>query len=504
MWQDIRYALRTLARNPAFTLVAVAALSLGIGANTTIVTVVNAIVLEPLKFENPEQLVSIREDLAKLGRPLSFPVSPVNFLDYRAENHVFSHMSVIRNSAFNYSDGVEPVRLQAVLVSADFFELLGVKPFLGRGFLDAENDPGKNQVVVLSHGLWMSHFGGRRDIVGQSIRLDDKPYIVVGVSPAGFQYPPQAELWSPFVFGPQELQARGFHYVGAIARLRPGVSVPQAQAELTTISKRLQKQYPATNDGVDANLRDLREEMVGKIRPALLTLLGAVTFVLLIACVNLANLLLARSAARRNEIIVRTMLGARRARLIRQLLTESVLISILGAGFGLFLASAAIRLFVRLTLDTLPRTGEIAINGPVLAFTATIGVLTGILFGLVPALKLACADLNSVVKANALGVSLNFRRNRSRSLLIVAEVALSLLLLMSAGLLMKSFYRLRSVDPGFQVRDVLTMRTNLPPVKYPRHDQQSVFYQQALDRIRALPGVTAAGATRFRYSPVKP
>ena len=494
MFQDLGYATRMLRRTPGFTAVALLALALGIGANTAVFTVVNAVFLQPLKFDHSEQLAVMRSRNPTMGLR-ELPLSPPDFLDYRAQNQVFSHMSVVRAEPFSYVGESEAQRLRGALVSTDFFDLMGARPALGRGFLTEEDQPGRNQVVVLSDGLWQREFGGRPDILGRSIQLGGKPYIVVGVASRDFNFPRRTELWSPFAFGPQELRSRALRYVGVVGRLKPDVSMDQAREEMNTIAARLEKQYPAEDKGWGALLRGLQEDMVGSVRPAMLTLLAAAGFVLLIACANLANLLLARSGVRQREISVRAALGAGNGRLIRQLLTESVLLSMAGAGLGLWLADAGTRLVARTGANILPRAGDIAMNGRVLGFTVAIAVLTGLLFGLAPALKLARRDIHSGLREAGGGAYAGFRRNRLRSALVIVEVALSLALLTGAGLLMRSFYQLQSVDPGFQPQNLLAIRVALPEIRYSRPEQRLAFFERVLERIRSLPGVQAAGAT---------
>ena len=331
-------------------------------------------------------------------------------------------------------------------------------------------------------------------MLGQTLKLNDELYTVVGVMPADFQFPARVEIWTPLAMNLQNWQQRGGHYLGGIGRLKAGSSMAAAQADLNTIAARAEKQFPESNSGWDTTLQSLQEAVVGRIRPAMLTLTAAVGFVLLIACVNLANLLLSRSAARRREIGIRSSMGAGRGRLIRQFLTESVLLSAIGAAAGLALAWIGTRLLVNLSPNILPRATEIALNGRALAFTAGVAVLTGILFGLAPAIHMAKTDLMAALREGARGNAIGFRRNRLRSVLVMGEVALALVLLSGAGLLMRSFYRLQSIEPGFDPHGMLTFRTNLPAAKYKGDEPQAAFYRRALERIRALPGVEAAGS----------
>ena len=494
--RDLRYALRTLGRNPGFACVSVLALALGIGANSAIFTVVNSVLLQPLHYQKPEQLVVVRERNLKAGFP-QFSVSPGNYVGYRDQNHSFSGIAAVGSGGFNLAGGGEPERLRGSRVSLDFFDVLGVQPALGRKFTTQEGQVGSNHVVILSHGLWQRRFAGSPAALGQTMKLNDELYTVVGVMPRDFQFPARAEIWTPLAMSLPSWQQRGGHYLSAIGRLKPGVSLASAQTDLNAIAARAEQQFPDSNSGWDTTISSLQEAAVGKIRPALLTLTAAVGFVLLIACVNLANLLLSRSAARRREMGVRSSLGAGRWRLIQQLLTESILLAGMGAAVGLALAWTGTRALANLSPAILPRAGEIALDARALGFTAAIAIFTGILFGLAPALHMANTDLMAALRDGGRGNAIGFRRNRLRSVLVVGEVALSLVLLSGAGLLMRSFYHLQSMDPGFEPRNMLVFRTNLPGAKYKGDEVQVAFYTRALERIRQLPGVTDAGAAQI-------
>ena len=494
--RDLRYALGTLAANPGFACVSVLALALGIGANSAIFTVVNSVLLQPLRFHKPEQLVVVRERNLKAGFP-QFSLSPGNYLDYRDHNHSFSGIAAFGGQGLNMSGGSEPERLRGSRVTTDFFSVLGSTPTLGRTFTVQEGQLGSHRVAILSYGLWQRRFAGSRDVLGQTLKLNEELYTVVGVMPSDFQFPSRVDIWTPLAMDLQNWQQRGGHYLGGIGRLREGATLAAAQADLNTIAGRAEKQFPNSNTGWDTTLGTLQESVVGRIRPAMLTLTAAVGFVLLIACVNLANLLLSRSAARRREIGIRSALGAGRVRLIRQLLTESVLLAALGAAVGLGLAWAGTRLLVNLSPTILPRAREIALDAQALGFTAAIAVLPGILFGLAPEIHMAKTDLIAALREGGRGNAIGFRRNRLRSVLVVGEVALALVLLSGAGLLMRSFYRLQSMDPGFDPHSLLTFRTNLPGAKYKDNESRTAFYRRALYRIRALPGVSAAGAAQI-------
>jgi putative ABC transport system permease protein len=494
--RDLRYALRSLGRNPGFACVSVLALALGIGANSAIFTVVNSVLLQPLRFQKPEQLVLVRERNLKAGFP-EFSLSPGNYLGYRDQNHTFSGIAAFGEAGFNLAGGGEPERLRGTNVTAEFFDVLGRRPALGRNFTAREGQLGSHRVAILSHGLWQRRFAGSRDVLGQTVKMNDELYTVIGVMPAAFQFPGRTEIWTPLAMDLKEWQQRGGHYLNGVGRLKAGVTLASAQTDLNGIAAQAERQFPDSNSGWDTRIGSLQEAAVGKIRPALWTLTAAVGFVLLIACVNLANLLLSRSAARRREMGVRSSLGAGRGRLIRQLLTESVLLASLGAAVGLAIAWAGTRMLVTLNPDILPRAGEIALDGRALGFTAAIAVLTGILFGLAPAIHMAKADLMAALRDGGRGNAIGFRRNRLRSALVIGEVALALVLLSGAGLLMRSFYHLQSMDPGFDPHGMLTFETNLPEAKYPSNEAKAVFYQRALERIRTLPGVTAAGAAQI-------
>jgi putative ABC transport system permease protein len=491
--RDLRYGLRTLARNPGFACVAVLALALGIGAVSAIFTVVNSVLLQPLHFYKPEQLVVVNERNLKKGFP-EFPLSPGNYLDFRDHNHSFSGVSAIETTAVNLSGFAEPERVPTAGVTAEFFQVMGTQPILGRTFTAQEVRVESEHVVILGYRLWQRRFGGRRDILGRKLKLDAELYTVVGVLPAGFEFPEKTQCWAPFTLKPEDWQQRGSHGLAGIGRLKNGVTIDAAQADLNAIAARAEQLYPNTNSGWDTNLKSLQEDTVGDTRLAIVTLAAAVGFVLLIACVNLANLLLSRSAARRHEIGIRGALGAGRVRLVRQLLTESMLLAALGALAGLALAWVGTRALVTLSNDILPRASEIAVDWRVLAFTAAIALFTVVLFGLAPAVLMAKTDVNSALRAGGRGSSIGFRRNRLRSLLVVGEVALSIVLLSGAGLLMRSFYHLRSIDLGFDPHGVLTFSTDLPDAQYKTDKLQTEFYDTALETIRALPGVSAAGA----------
>ncbi|HUB81457.1 MAG TPA: ABC transporter permease [Bryobacteraceae bacterium] len=493
--RDIRYSIRTLKRNPGFASVSVLALALGIGANSAIFTVVNSVLLEPLRFDRPDQLIVVRERNLPGGFP-EFSLSPGNYRDFRDHNHSFSGITAFTGRGFNLAGGTQPERLSGAVITLNFFQVMGRHPILGREFTPEEGLFNGPNVAVLGYGLWQRRFAGSRDVIGQTLKMNEQIYTVVGVMPADFEFPGHSELWTPLTMNTREWQQRGGHYLGGIGRLEPGATLAGAQSDLNTIAARAAQQFPASNRGWDTTLRTLQEQTVGKVRPLMITLSAAVGFVLLIACVNLANLLLSRSTARRRELGIRGAMGAGRGRLVTQLLTESILLALLGAVLGLVLARIGAGLLVNLNSNILPRAKEIALDWRVLAFTGAVAVLTGLLFGLAPAMQMASTDLMSSLRESGRGNAIGFRRNRLRSALMVGEVALALVLLSGAGLLMRSFYRLESVDPGFDPHGVLTFRTNLPNAKYHTDESVAAFYRRALEQIRAIPGVTAAGAAQ--------
>lgn len=499
--QDLRYGVRMLLKAPSFSIVATIALALGIGANTAIFSVVNAVLLRPLPFTNAEQLMIVGETDSVRGQRLGAASYP-NFSDWREQNHVFERMASYHNSDFIMTGRGESTRLQGAVVNADLFPLLGVTPMLGRGFLPDEDKPGDTgRVVVLSQELFQKRFGSDPNVVGQSVLLDGKNYTVVGVMPQAFQFPVQndpVELWTTVAIDREGKEpvtdARGAHYINVIARLKPGVSKEQAQAEMTSIGARLEQQYPDKNLHRGVAIDSALDALVGDIRPALLILLGAVGCVLLIACANVANLLLARAMSRHKEMAIRSALGASRARVVRQLLTESVLLSLAGGALGLVLAVWWSDLLVALGKQNIPRALQVGLDWRVLGFTMVVSLLTGVVFGLVPALHSSKTQLTETLKEGARGGSgEGARRNRVRSVLVVGELAIAVVLLVGAGLLIQSLWRLRQVSPGFNSQNLLTFVVGIPEVKYPTANQ-SQFYRDLIARIEALPGVTSASA----------
>ncbi len=491
---DMRFAFRMLLKNPSFTIVTVMALALGIGANTAIFSVVNTVLLRPLPYKDPERLVMVWEDASKSGYPRDTP-SAANFADWRDQNQVFEGMAAITDESFNFTGSGEPERLEGQRVSASLFPLLGVEPQLGRVFTAAEDQPG-SKVVLLSYGLWQRRFGGDPSIAGKPLTLNGQTYVVVGVMPARFQFPTNDnQVWVPIAFSSQEAADREVHYLKVVARLKPGVTLQQAQTEMSTIATRLQQQYPDTNKDIGAAVTSLREHLVGDIKPALLILLGAVGLVLLIACANVANLLLARAAVRQKEIAVRVALGARRLRLVRQFLTESILLSTVGGVVGLVIAYTGLVLLRTFMPEDILQARDISIDLKVLGFTFFVSVATGVIFGLAPAFQAFRFKQSETLKEGGRDAATGGGGKRLRSLLVTAEVAISLVLLIGAGLLINSFVRLRNVDPGFRSDHLLTMKIVMPLSKYLDRPRRIAFYNDMLQRVQSLAGVRSAAIT---------
>jgi putative ABC transport system permease protein len=497
-WQDLRYGARMLLKNPGFTLIAVLMLALGVGANTAIFSVVNGVLLKPLPYREPERLIRVFE---RSRTQPKFPMSGGNFQDYREQNSTLSGLALYTRQDLELSQDDKPERLAALRVSAGFFELLGAQPLLGREFRREDELPDNNQVVILSHGLWQRRFNGDPNVVGRVVTLSGRPFTVVGVAPQGLQHVggdyrsmPHGEsvdAWWPVALRPQA--GRGAHFLNAVGRLKSGVSVSQAEADFNVIAERLAQQFPNTNQSWRIAIQPLREEIAGRARTTLLALFGAVFFVLLIACVNVANLLLARATAREREIAVRSAVGAGRWRITRQLLTESLLLAIVGGAAGILLAQWAIDALRALGPEQLPRLQAVNIDGRILLFTLGVTVLTGVLFGLAPALQAGQFNLNTLLKEGGRGGG--GQRRRLRDALVVTEVALALALLAGAGLLIRSFWKLQQTDPGFNPERVLTVSLTLPGARYGDAPKVASFQRQLLDRVTALPGVQSAGVT---------
>lgn len=498
---DIRYALRTLLKNRSFAIVALLTLALGIGATTAIFSLVHGVLLKPLPYPEPQQLVHVWMRFTGIGVPNDRNwVSAPEFRDLTEGQKSFSHVAAMDEEGFTLHAGGRPERVFGAAVSPSFFPMLGVQPAHGRVFGNDDGTPGRNKVVILGNGLWRRAFGADPDVVGRTITVNGEANLVVGVAPAGFEYPAEVEMWRPIAFGPDDLRPnnRGSHGLEVLARIRPGLTLAQARTDMAALSERIITQnpdYPYRRFNFTVLLSPLLEEMVGDVQTALWIMLGAVAFVLLIACANIANLLLARAAARERELAVRTAIGASRGRLVRQLLTESIALAVAGGAAGLLLAYWFVTGMVAAAETTLPRVADVRIDATVLTFSFLITLATSVIFGLVPALQASRSAAAEALKAESghrttTGTSIR----RLHRLLIVAEVSLALVLLAGAGLLMRSFLRVISIDPGFRTDRILTMRVGLPRSKYSRPEQIAGFYRDALARVRALPGVEAAGA----------
>jgi predicted permease len=492
---DLRYALRQLRKSPGFTAVAVITLALGIGANTAIFSVVNGVLLRPLAFNDPGRLVRVWHVPPAKSFPgmTTFSVSAANYLDWERQNQVFAGMAIYSFHGFTFTGTDKPEQVDACSASSGFFSTLGVQPSLGRVFTPEEDHPGRSNVVVLSHRLWQEHFGSNPAIVDQNIQLDGQSYLVAGVMPASFQFPEFAQMWTPMAWTDKERAVRGEHHSVVVARLKPGIDLKQAQVEMNTISSRLEQQYPEDNKGWGAVVVPLHDDLVSDVRPALLVLLGAVAFVLLIASVNVANLALARTFSRQKEIAIRTALGATSARVLRQILTESVLLALAGGALGLTYAHAGVRLIMAFLADKLPHSIDVSLDAKVLAFTAAISVATGILAGVLPAVRLTRENVSQALKQGLGRTDAASSGRRTRSTLVVVEVALSLILLVGAGLMIRSFQTLQGVNPGFDSRNVLTMTAMVSRARFLQPAQQVSFFERVLQRVRALPGVESAG-----------
>ena len=495
---DLRYAFRQLLKSPGFTFIAVLTLALGIGANSAIFSVIDAVLLLPLPYPHSEQIVTVSQTVRSTGVSTE-DVSPANFIDWQTQNSVFSAMACARGWPANLSGGEQPERVRATVVSAQFFSLFGAQPILGRTLGPNDAKPGNSHVVVLGHELWMRRFGGDRSILGRDLLLDGEKFTVVGIVPAGFSPDEYGELWVPSPWdvpvhplspndNPREMRDRS--YLDAWARLKTGVTLARAQAEMSAIAARLEHQYPDADQDTGIALVPLHEQMVGGIRPMLLMLLGAVSLVLLIACANVANLLLARAAARSREIAIRTALGASRLRLVRQLLTESSLLAALGGALGVLLALWALPVLLSFSPPEMGDFNHVGLNGQVLIFSLITSVATGALFGLAPAFFASRSNPNESLREGERGSSLG--KSPARSVLIAAEIALSLVLLVGAGLMMKSFVRLTQVNPGFNPDHLLVFNIGLPSSAEPA--RQISFYEEVVERLRALPEVESVGA----------
>jgi putative ABC transport system permease protein len=501
--RDLRYGIRGLIKRPGFTAIAIITLALGIGANTAIFSVVNAVVLRPLPYADPDRLVTLWETIPGNDRR---SVAPANFIDWRDQNQTCQEMASTYYANFNLTSDGEPERIDGATVTSNFMSMLGARPQLGRIFQPDDDDHQDRNVVILSDGLWKRRFGAVRDVVGRTIMIDEVPHTVVGVMASGFQFPSHSELW---VLGrnrnavPLSLisqfptndwnQERDAHFNSVIGRLKPGVSLSQAQSDIAGIMRRLEKDFPKTNTGLGSNVVPLHSQLVGDVRRILFILLGAVGFVLLIACTNVANLMLARAVQRDREIAIRTAVGASRFRLIRQLLTESLLLSIVGGLVGLMVSVWAVDLFLKLSPGNIPRLNEASVDLRLLGFTLLVSIITGVGFGLLPAFQATRTDLNNSLKEGGTKASQGRQRRRARSVLVVTEVALAQVLLVGAALLAISYVRVTQIHPGFNADRVLTAKIAPSRKKYADPRSRETYFASVLERLRALPGVESVG-----------
>jgi len=490
--QDLRYSARVLAKNAGFTTVAVLTLALGVGVNAAMFSIINSTLLTPLPYKNPDRLVWLGTTHPRFNHPI--PISAPDFLDWKSQNNVFDYMSAIWSDEFTLTGKGEPEVVSGASVSANFFKLFDENPERGRGFVEGEDQPGRNHVAVLSYDFWKNRFGSNPNVIGSSLTLDGESYTIVGIAPRGFAYPSWVKFWSPIVIDTHQ-HRREDHYLRAIGRLKPGVTLSAAQAQMSTVGRRLAAAYPDSNQGVGIQLVLLKERLVQFIRPALLVLFGSVGFVLLIACANVANLLLAKATKRQKEIALRTALGAGRFRLIRQFLTESLVLSFLAAGVGILVATWSLDLLRALKPDSIPDVNSIHLDLRVLGFLLAIACLVGIVLGLAPAWHASRLHVNESLKESVGAGAGGTGGIQLRNVLVVAEIALSLVLLVGAGLMVRSFARLLGIDPGYDPKNLLTFQISLPDSRYPKVPQVVAFYRDALDRIKACPGVESVAVS---------
>ena len=498
-WQDLRYSARVLVKHPGFTLVVIFTLALGIGANSAIFSVVNAVFLRPLPFLQPDQIMqiwSVDTEKDRIPRVVSVP----DYLDWQAQNRSFEQMAAYSFTSFILTGNGEAERIRGARVSASFFPLLRVQPIEGRAFTPEEDRFGGERLAIIGHGLWQRRFGGASNLIGHTIRLSNQTYTIMGIMPPNFNFPVRrlggTEIWIPHAFDPDNsMSQRSSSYLAVLGRMNEGVTLRQAQTEMDALAKRLSEQYQATNRNRGVYIIPLYEQIVGKIRPKLLILFGAVSFVLLIACTNVANLLLSRVTARYKEMALRTAMGATRSRLICQSLIESVFLGTLGGGLGLLIAFWGLKLLVTMIPPEVPRINDISLDMNVVGWSFGLSILAGLLFGLAPALKFSQPDLTESLKESGRNSTTGPSRGRLRNILVVGEVTLSLILLIGAGLLIKSLWRLQHVETGFDQDNVLTLTLSLPRYKYPDNETQKRFHTQVLERLKNLPGVSSAGIT---------
>ena len=497
VWQDVKYAARVLRKSPGFTLFAVTILSLGIAANTSIFSIADAVLLRPLPYRDAGRLVMVWEDASTYGFPQNTP-APGNFSDWKARNHVFADTAAFAVATLNLTGDGTPEQLNGISVSANLFPVLGTSPALGRDFRPEDNNPGAAPVAILSHGLWLRRFGASPEIIGRELLLDDRKYAVVGVMPATFLFPDRAtEIWVPWQFTKEKLSDHGSHFLAVVARLKADISLESANAELATIAKQIEREHPDDNAKVGAFAVPLREYVAGDIRLAILVLSGAVCFVLLIACANVASLLLARATGKRREVAMRLTLGASRLRIAFQMLTESFLLAVLAGSLGLMLSVWGTRFLAALVPTGIAPLGGAGVDRRVLVFNVGISIGTGILFGLLPALRISSLNLANSLKNGGGRGSVGAGGQRLRNMLVVSEVALAIVLLAGAALMIRSFVNVVHLDPGFRADHVLVLRTPIQMQKYDTQARRTAFYDRILERVEHLPGVITAGYTTW-------
>ena len=491
--KDLVYALRVMRRNKSVTAIILLTLMVGIGANSAIFSIVYGVLLKPLPYKDPEQLVRIFDHWKKSSEPQDkeADAAPANFYDWKEQTQSFSGIAAFATGGTGLASGTEPEKVNAAIVSPEFFNVMGVNPVYGR--LLGQDDLKAPDVIVLSYELWKKQFGGNPGIVGQNAKLDGGSYAVVGIAPEGFSYPEKTQVWAPLVITTNPTVSRDAHFLKIVARLKPGVTPEQAQSEMNTVAARLEQQYPGTNKDLGTRVVSMHEHAVSKVKTALVVLVMAVGFVLLIACANIANLLLVRAFSRQKEMSVRIALGGTRKRLITQLLMESLVLAIAGGILGLLFAAAAVSLLTSVTVSDMPLSDQVGLNAQVLIFTLVISVLTGVLFGLIPAWQTTKVDLNETLKEGGGKGSSESGGSRMRGALVVFEVALTLVLLIGAGLMIKSFANLLKTDLGFQAQNVLTFEVDLPPKNYPDQPRAASFYDSLVTKLKSLPGVQAVG-----------
>lgn len=497
--RDVRYAIRMLLRNPGFTAIALMTFAIGIGANTAVFSVFNAVLLRPLPYPDADRITMMWLDNRPQGITEDIASYPI-YRDWREQNTVYEHVAAFRSAAFTLTGAGEPERIDGALTTANFHDVIGLKPVLGRLYGEEHETPGKDAVVVLSYGLWQRQFGGAPDVLGRTMTLSGVPHEIIGVMPAALRVPSTAQLWKPLAPSEQQREARGSFWLPIIGRLKPGVSVEQAQTEMSGIAARLEQTYPV-QAGFGANIVALHEQIVGDVERSLLVLMAAVGCVLLIACANLGNLMLGRTAARRKELAIRAALGARRGRLIRQIVTETFVLAVAGSVLGLLLAFWVTEFFVSVGGEAIPRADTIGIDAPVLLFTLALAVISAVLAGLLPSIHATRSDLREHLQEGGReGASGGSRRTRST--LIAAEVALAFVLLAGAGILVRTLWSMQQVDRGFDPRGVAVMTVSLPPALYAEPSDVRTFYARLLEQVRILPGVEHAATTTGILQPL--